>query len=69
MNLVKCRYTHTHDTRNKEGFHAWKVSHVFAEKCIRFSVPHILNNTNTHIIDKIYTHSLAGFIIYAKYTF
>ena len=26
----------------------------------------ILNNTNTHIIDKIYTHSLAGFINYVK---
>ena len=45
INLVKCRDTHRHDTRNKNRFHTWKVSHVFAEKCIRFSVPHILNNT------------------------
>ena len=66
MNLVKCSDIHRHDTRKKNRFHTWKVSHVFAEKCIRFSVPHILNNTNTDIIDKIYTHSLAGFINYVK---
>ena len=69
MNLVKWRDTHRHDTRKKDRFHTWKISHVLAEKCIRFSVPHILNNTNTHIMIKSMPIAWLVLLIMLKYTF
>ena len=61
--------THSYNTRNKENVHRNRVCHVFAEKCIRFSVPSLLNSTNENIINKINTHSYASFVKYAKYQF
>ena len=61
--------THSYNTRNKENVHRNRVFHVFAEKCIRFSVPSLLNSINKNIINKINTHSYVSFIKYAKYQF
>ena len=61
--------THSYNTRNKKNVHKNRVFHVFAEKCIRFSVPSLLNSINENIINKINTHSYASFIKYAKYQF
>ncbi|KAK2170066.1 hypothetical protein NP493_1165g01095 [Ridgeia piscesae] len=38
-------------------------------KCLRHSLPHTINETPDAIKNKIYTHSLHGFIIYIKNMF
>ncbi len=37
-----------------------------AKKCIRYNIPNTVNNIATNIIDKIYTHSMQGFMGYVK---
>ena len=43
-----------------------KAKHEFAMKCLRHSLPKTINETPDAIKNKIYTHSLHGFIIYIK---
>ena len=43
-----------------------KVYHSFSTKCIRFSFPSLINNTETCIVEKVHTHSLNGFATYIK---
>ena len=37
-----------------------------AMKCIRYSLPNLINETSSDIIDKVYTHSVTGFRLYVK---
>ena len=57
---------HHHYTRSSNNFHTPKIKHTFATKCLRFSLPTLLNNTPQCITDKYFTHSLDGFARYAK---
>ena len=66
---IRHQEIHQHRTRNRDNFNSHRVAHVFAEKCIRFSVPHLLNDTCRSITDKIYTHSFNGFVKYVKHHF
>ena len=47
-------------------FHLPKIKHSFTKLCIRYSLPSILNNAPACVTDKIKTHSLNGFTMYAK---
>ena len=60
--------THHYETRINSQFHLPKVKHSFAKLCIRYSLPSILNNAPACVTctDKIKTHSLNGFTLYAK---
>ncbi len=40
--------------------------HEYAKKCMRYSISNTVNNITTNIIDKIYTHSIQGFLGYVK---
>ena len=57
---------HRYSTRQRQPFSLHKTKHEFARKCIRFTIPNLLNNTPKNISDKIYTHSLKGLNIYIK---
>ena len=57
---------HNYNTRAKENIHTFRTKHKFAMKCLRHSLPHTINETPDAIKNKIYTHSLHGFIIYIK---
>ena len=35
-------------------------------KCLKYNLPHIINDTPEIVVEKIYTHSLRGFTTYAK---
>ena len=52
---------HNHCTRSSNNFHTPKIKHIFATKCLRFSLPTLLNNIPQCITDKYFTHSLDGF--------
>ena len=44
-----------HNIRQKRNYSAAWVKHVFAQKCTRFCIPDILNNSSSSITDKIKT--------------
>ena len=40
LQVSRHQETHSHNTHNKRDVH---INGVFAEKCIRFSIPYLLN--------------------------
>ena len=57
---------HIHDTRASNKIHTARINHEFAKKCLKYNLPHIINDTPEIVVEKIYTHSLRGFTTYAK---
>ena len=57
---------HDHATRIQFNIHQPKASHEYAKKCIRYDLSLVINSTPKIIIEKISTHSLAGFAGYIK---
>ena len=60
---------HTFNTRIHDNIHTNRAKHDFAKRCIRHDIPLLINNTTFNFKNKITTHSLRGFISYAKHTF
>ena len=46
-----------------------KTKHKFADECIRNQLPRFVNSAPQNVINKVLTHSLAGFMKYAKIVF
>ena len=57
---------HQYDTRDKNRLFMSRNNHVFANKCIRYSMIRTVNNSPNDITDKVHTHSLYGFSSYIK---
>ena len=57
---------YNHNTRRQKSLHINRVYHEFAKRCIRNSIPSLVNGTESNIIDKVHTHSLQGFSTYVK---
>ena len=60
---------HTHNTRHRHKIRTVEIKHEFMKKCSRFSIVNMVNTFNLSlriILDKIYTHSFAGFYQYVK---
>ena len=57
---------HDHYTRQQQNLHICVAKHTFAKKCIRYSLPNLINETSSNIIDKVYTHGVNGFRQYVK---
>ena len=55
-----------HNIRQKRNYSVARVKHVFAQKCMRFCIPDILNKSSSIITDKIKTHSRKRFSVYLK---
>ena len=66
ISVTTIKAVHQHNTRQSGNLYSDKVTHDFAKRCIRFSVIHTVNKTNTSIISKIFTHSIYGFTNYTK---
>lgn len=58
--------THDHNTRQQDNIHQPFARHEYAKRCIRSDLPRTINATQSHIIDKVDTHSLSGFSWYIK---
>ena len=56
--------SHHHNTRKHE--YVYYVNYEFAKKCLKYTIPKIINETATFIKDKVHTHSLIGFKPYTK---
>ena len=55
-----------YNIRQKTNYSIAQVKHVFAQKCMRFCIPDILNKSSCIITDKTKTHSRKGFSVYLK---
>ena len=60
---------HSHDTRDKNKIYTYKVKHAFAQKCLRHSLPLLLNNLPEIVKEKLISHSTQGFAKYVKLYF
>ena len=49
---------HNHYTRQQQNLHICVAKHTFARKCIRYSLPNLINETSSDVIDKVFTHSV-----------
>ena len=56
---------HHHNTRQADELHTHRVLHKFAEKCLRYNLIRVINNSPFCILNKLW-HSLTGFANYAK---
>ena len=54
---VRAQATHIHTTMTR---------HEFAKKCLKYNLPHIINDTPELVLEKNITHSLRGFAYYLK---
>ena len=58
---------HNHNTRRQHEIHIVGIKHSFAKRSLKHHLPITLNDTPQIVKDKLYTHSLRGFVNYAKY--
>ena len=57
---------HHYSTIISTKLHVSKVKYSFAKRCIRYSLPNLINQSPTCITDKLFTHSLKGLSNYAN---
>jgi hypothetical protein len=62
--VAQCQ-THNYNTRNN-NYKVPRIHHKFAENCLRYRLPILLNEGVVCITDKVNTHSESGFSIYIK---
>ena len=60
--------THDYDLRPSRILKMPTTHTCVAERCIRFILPKIINDTDPSVTDKVYTHSFQGFTNYVKVT-
>ena len=66
ISLIQVDDIHDHITRNRKKNYTQRIYHKFAEKSIRHSIFHTLNDAPELIRNKIDTHSFQGFSNYTK---
>ena len=67
--IVKDNESNNYSTRNRNRLHIPITRHKFAENCIRFQIPLIINDINDNIVSKVNTHSMHGYSQYIKHFF
>ena len=67
LNKVTGAQTHSYNTRfkNNNGRQI-QLRHEFRRKCLYYEIARIAKNTPPNILEKVYTHSYNGFILYIK---
>ena len=58
---------HHYSTRILTKLHISKVKLSFAKRCIKHSLPNLIDQSPSCITDKLFTHSLKGLSNYAKH--
>lgn len=60
---------HGLNTRYSNELVVPRIYHAFAENSIHYSIPKLINATPHNIAEKLYSHSLVSFSVYAKNEF
>ena len=58
--------THNYNTRNRNVTHISQANTASASMSIRYNIPKIIQEVPNCILDKVATHSINGFCLYAK---
>ena len=66
FNFATNATVHNYSTRGCHQIRNSLVKHDFSRKCIRYSLPILINTTPIIILDKITSHSIKGFTTYIK---
>ena len=60
---------HSHDARDNTQIYTYHLKHAFAKKCLRHSLPLLLNNLPEIVKEKLISYSTQGFAKYVKLYF
>lgn len=66
QDLVFDSSKHEYETRYKNKLQVKRVNHEFAKQNVLYSIPTMFNVLPKLITDKIYSHSVTGFVRYSK---
>ena len=69
QNLFHKTERNRYNTRNQTRYTIPRVKHAFAEQCLHVSIPMLVRDTQSLIIEKVHTHSFKGFSNYVKQNF
>ena len=69
LSFILNKTVHTFNSRIHDNIHTNRAKHDFVKRCIRHDIPLLINNNTFNIKNKITTHTLRGFISYAKDNF
>ena len=69
MQFEQNQNIHRYNTRGSINIRLPKINLSFAKRCIRYSLPIILNSSPTYIFHKLFIHSLKGCSVYVKKDF
>ena len=67
LNKVIGAQTHSYNTRFKNNVRHIQLRHEFRRKCLHYEIARIANNNPPNILEKVYTYSYNGFILYIFY--
>ena len=67
FNLKHVSDVHNYNTRSREKLCYNHTFHKFADNCLKTQLPIIINNTESIVLEKLYTHSYDGFLSYFKH--
>ena len=57
---------HNYNTRNQNDLHLIRVKHEYARNCVSVSIPKTINSVPDNVKNKVITHSLQSYAVYAK---
>ena len=60
------QHDHNYDTRNRTKTHLRQANTASVSVSVRYNIPQIIQHIPSCILDKVSTHSLDGFSLYAK---
>ena len=66
MNIFIEKNQHRYEVRRQNQKYICVAKHEFSKKCIRHSLPILLNDISENIQGKVHTHSLQGYSQYVK---
>ena len=66
LNTVTGAQTHNYNTRFRNNVRQIQLRHEFHRKNLHYEIARITSNTPPNILEKVYTHSFNGFILYIK---
>ena len=69
FDLVQRSNFYAYNIRTKNMLHTSRTYSKIGEKALRYILPRVINDTSLDILDKIYTHSIKGYISYIKLYF
>ena len=59
-NIIPNYNIHSHDTRKATNIHICMTRHEFAKRCLKYNLPHIINDTPELVLEKLLLRAYVG---------